>query len=202
MGSGIAVRTEELKWEKAWSPFIIDWKEKQRPNSVLAGLSWQTQSKGRSSAYCASSCWAAQMTEGSGCQGHRISQTMTGHVTVHQSWVRAGQSEYQSIATSYINNLKYTRSKGLHVDVLITLYGIISLYLNKSLPILNWANVCSPNILQTVRRTMIRFLIELLVRRTWFRQSKLYFILNWFVMRCKLRPELAADAQQTAWSKM
>ena len=37
-------------------------------------------------------------------------------------------------------------------------------------PVLNWANVCSPNILQTVRRTMIRFLIELLVRRTWFRQ--------------------------------
>jgi len=37
-------------------------------------------------------------------------------------------------------------------------------------PVLNWANVCSPNILQTVRRTMIRFLIELLVRRTWFGQ--------------------------------
>ena len=49
---------------------------------------------------------------------------------------------------------------------------------------------------------MIRFLIELLVRRIWFGQSKLYFILNWLVMRCKLRPELAADAQQTAWSKM
>ena len=31
---------------------------------------------------------------------------------------------------------------------------------------LNWASVCSPNILRTVRRTMIRFLIELLVRRT------------------------------------
>ena len=30
--------------------------------------------------------------------------------------------------------------------------------------VLNWANVCSPNILQTVRRTMIHFLIELLVR--------------------------------------
>ena len=42
---------------------------------------------------------------------------------------------------------------------------------------------------------MIRFLIELLVRRIWFGQSKLYFILNWLVMRCKLRPELAADAQ-------
>ena len=65
-------------------------------------------------------------------------------------------------------------------------------------PVLNWANVCSPNILRTVRRTMIRFLIELLVRRTWFGQSKRYFVLNWLVMRCKLRPELAADAQQTA----
>ena len=31
-------------------------------------------------------------------------------------------------------------------------------------PVLNWANVCSPNILPTVRRTMIRLLIELLVR--------------------------------------
>ena len=49
---------------------------------------------------------------------------------------------------------------------------------------------------------MIRFLIELLVRQIWFGQSKLYFILNWLVMRCKLRPELAADAQQTAWSKL
>ena len=65
-------------------------------------------------------------------------------------------------------------------------------------PVLNWANVCSPNILPTLRRIMIRFLIELLVRRIWFGQSKLYFILNWLVMRCKLWPELAADAQQTA----
>ena len=65
-------------------------------------------------------------------------------------------------------------------------------------PILNWANVCSPNTLWTVQRTMIRFLIELLVRRIWFGQSKLYFVLNWLAMRCKLRPELAADAQQTA----
>ena len=65
-------------------------------------------------------------------------------------------------------------------------------------PVLNWANVCSPNILRTVRRTMIRFLIELLVRQTWFGQfDELYFVLNWLVMRCKLRPELAADAQQT-----
>ena len=65
-------------------------------------------------------------------------------------------------------------------------------------PVPNWADVCSPNILRTLRRTMIRFLIELLVRRTWFGQSKLYFVLNWLVMRCKLRPEFAADAQQTA----
>ena len=66
-------------------------------------------------------------------------------------------------------------------------------------PVLNWANVCSPNILRTVRRTMICFLIELLVRRAWFRHfSKLYFVLNWLVMRCKLRPELAAAAQPTA----
>ena len=51
-----------------------------------------------------------------------------------------------------------------------------------------------------VRRTYFRQfdVIELLVRRTWFGQSKLYFILNWLVMGCKLRPELAADAQQTA----
>ena len=66
-------------------------------------------------------------------------------------------------------------------------------------PVLNWANVCPRNILRTVRRNMISFLIELLVRRTWFGQfDELYFVLNWLVMRCKLRPELAADAQQTA----
>ena len=27
-------------------------------------------------------------------------------------------------------------------------------------PVLNWANVCSPNIFRTLRRTMVRFLIE------------------------------------------
>ena len=53
-------------------------------------------------------------------------------------------------------------------------------------PVLNWANVCSPKILRTVRRTMIRFLIELLVRRTWFGQfDEIYFVLNWLVMRCR-----------------
>ena len=53
-----------------------------------------------------------------------------------------------------------------------------------------------PNILRTLRRTMIRFLIEHLVRRIWFGQSRLYFILNWLLTRCKLRPELAADASR------
>ena len=65
-------------------------------------------------------------------------------------------------------------------------------------PFLTGRMFVRPNILRTLRRTMIRFLIELLVRRIWFGQSKLYFILNWLVMRCKLRPELAAAAQQTA----
>ena len=94
---------------------------------------------------------------------------------------------------------KTDRTKTIHSDT-------DEIHLRQELsvkPVLNWANVCSPNILRTVRRTMIRFLIELLVRRTWFGQfDELYFILNWLVMRCKLRPELAADAQQTAWSKM
>ena len=50
---------------------------------------------------------------------------------------------------------------------------------------------------------MIRFLIELFVRRTLFGQfGELYFVLNWLIMRCKLLPELATEAQQTAWSKM
>ena len=62
-------------------------------------------------------------------------------------------------------------------------------------PFLTGPMFVRPNILRTLRRTMIRFLIELLVRRIWFGQSKLYFILSWLVMRCKLRPELAADAQ-------
>ena len=64
-------------------------------------------------------------------------------------------------------------------------------------PVLNWANVCSPEHTSDIS-TNYDSLIELLVRRIWFGQSKLYFILNWLVMRCKLRPELAADAQQTA----
>ena len=65
-------------------------------------------------------------------------------------------------------------------------------------PFLTGRMFVRPNILRTLRRTMIRFLMELLVRRIRFGQFKLYFILNWFVMRCKLWPELVADAQQTS----
>ena len=66
-------------------------------------------------------------------------------------------------------------------------------------PFLIGQNVCSLNILRTVRRTIICFLIELLLRRTWVGQfDELCFVLNWLIMGCKLRPELAAEAQQTA----
>ena len=66
-------------------------------------------------------------------------------------------------------------------------------------PFLIGRTVCSLNILRTVRRTIIRFLPELLVCRIRFGQSdEFYFVFNWLIMRCKLRPELAADAQQTA----
>ena len=96
-----------------------------------------------------------------------------------------------------VEGLKYRPME--HCDVTGRRYWLMGYWDVAGLkPDLNWANVCSPSILRTVRRTMIRFLIELLVRRTWFGQSKLYFVLNWLVMRCKLRPELAADAQQTA----
>ena len=64
-------------------------------------------------------------------------------------------------------------------------------------PVLNWVNVCSPNILRTVRRTMIRFLIELLIEHG-LDSSKNVLVLNWLVMKCKLRPELAADELKTA----
>ena len=62
-------------------------------------------------------------------------------------------------------------------------------------PVLNWVNICSPNILRTLWRTIIHFLIELLVWQTWFGQfDELYFVLNWLVMRCQLWLKLAADA--------
>ena len=83
------------------------------------------------------------------------------------------------------HNKKWTVCDAFHCGVLTDLF---------LKPVFNWANVCSPNILRTLWRTMIRFLIELLVHRIWFGQSKLYFVLNWLVMRCKLRPKLAADS--------
>ena len=76
--------------------------------------------------------------------------------------------------------------------ILCILYKFVYLLCVCIKPVLNWANVCLPehtSDTSTLRRTMIRFLIELLVRRIWFGQSKLYFILNWLVMRCKLRPD-------------
>ena len=51
---------------------------------------------------------------------------------------------------------------------------------NKEVVSANRLSVCSPSILRTVRWTIIRFLIELLVRRTCFGQfDELYFVLNW-----------------------
>ena len=71
-------------------------------------------------------------------------------------------------------------------------------------PVLNWANVCSPNRLRTVRRTVIRFLIERLVRRTWFGQfDEFYFSLSQLAVMpadASFGPELPAYTQQTAWS--
>ena len=49
----------------------------------------------------------------------------------------------------------------LHLHTCVT--GLMKEESSHVKPVLNWANVCSPNILRTVRRTMIRFLIELLV---------------------------------------
>ena len=46
---------------------------------------------------------------------------------------------------------------------LFFIYLSMCLFLKTFMPVLNWANVCSPNILRTVRQTMIHFLIELLV---------------------------------------
>ena len=70
-------------------------------------------------------------------------------------------------------------------------------------PVLNWANICFGELSSEYSSNIIRFLNELIVPQTWFRQfNELYFVLNWLMIRCKLRPELAAEAQQTASSKM
>ena len=68
-------------------------------------------------------------------------------------------------------------------------------------PFLTGRTVCSPNILRTVRRTIIRFLIELLLRRTWFRQfDELGFILNWLIM--SFGPNLRQKRSRQHDSKM
>ena len=59
---------------------------------------------------------------------------------------------------------------GWSTDVLRLMAAIRPEHLLCLKPVLNWANVCSPNILWTVQRTMICFLIELLVHRKWFGQ--------------------------------
>ena len=57
-------------------------------------------------------------------------------------------------------------------------------------PVLNWANVCSPDILRTVQRTMIRFLIEL------FSFSSPNMVRT--VRRTLLRSQLACNEMQAS----
>ena len=72
-------------------------------------------------------------------------------------------------------------------------------------PFLTARTVNSPNILRKVRRTIIRFLIEF--RRFFFAEhgsnssTNYTSFLNRLIMRCNVRPKLAAEAQQTVRSK-
>ena len=70
----------------------------------------------------------------------------------------------------------------------------------KSLPALANDGLLQKTTGGDTQRALSPFLTErMFVRRAYFGQfEKLYFVLNWLVMRCKLRPEHAADAQQTA----
>ena len=119
--------------------------------------------------------WHQKLSMGS---GHFISWTCAMSWTTPVSWqwanwLRAGGDTcMHSCLSSFVN--KQTRPT---VSVALGASDCPSSFVNKHIcrlasvtPVLNWANVCSPNILRTVRRTVIRFLIELLVRRTWFRQ--------------------------------
>ena len=127
---------------------------------------------------------------------HELAQTKAGNSSERSNRSRACVCG----ARVYVNCDRYFYTACLKTTSKLKMLNFLSTpHLIFFKPVLNWANVCSPNILRTLRRTMIRFLTELLVRRIWF---GLYFILNWLVIRCKLRPELAADAQQAAWSKM
>ena len=91
---------------------------------------------------------------------------------------------------NYESGLK--REAGLNLKAIDNGPGEVS-------PFLIGRTFASPNIVRSIRRTLLRFLIEFIVRRTWFGQfDELYFVLNWLIMTCKFRPEPAAEAQQTA----
>ena len=84
------------------------------------------------------------------------------------------------ISTAIHNNFPYVvDSLDNKYNILVSGFGSVKtigiplgfLRLCSLKPVLNWANVCSPNILRTLRQTMICFLIELLVRQIWFGQS-------------------------------
>ena len=70
-------------------------------------------------------------------------------------------------------------------------------------PVLSWVNCLFAEPSTDSSTNYDSFLNWILVRRTWFEQfNELCFVLNLLLMRFKPRPELAAEAQQTAWSKM
>ena len=111
---------------------------------------------------------------------YKICTWMDGYQNRYE-WVQTNRTYTWCQVTKCAKHFPYTQQSKKKKKILVK-------------PVLNCANVCSLNTLRTVRWT-ICFLIELLVRRTWFRQfDELYSILNWLVMRCKLRPELAADS--------
>ena len=116
-------------------------------------------------------------------------------IKVHSSILQYCPFHYTNCSSKHWFTTSFLQPTAI-IAYVISLHSCSSKFVK---PVLNWAHVCSPNILQTVRRTMIRFLIQLLVHQTWFTQfSELYFVLNWLVMRCELQPELGADVQQTA----
>ena len=155
------------------------WRRKQKGNKISAGATTKATHK--------------MIPMATAAEVHKKNRNKKPRKMVWDRVARQGRSEGLQFCRTLIWKTKMTRveHRSGHKHIIRHLK-----------PVLNWANVCSPNILRTVQRTMTHFLIELLVRWTWFRQSKLYFVLNWLVMRCKLRPELAADMQQTALSKM
>jgi len=73
----------------------------------------------------------------------------------------------------YVIDRVHCALRCLYIVDLIVFYSALRAHVRcRSLKlVLNWANCLpSPNVLRTVRRTILRFLIELLVRQTWFGQ--------------------------------